>query len=213
MPVKVLITGFGPFPGAPFNPSGELARALTRRRRPAFADLRLIVHVFPTGYAAVDRELSRLVAKHRPQVMLLFGLAPRTPHLRIETRARNALAPLLPDAQGRRRVGRAIAPGKPYSLKGNAPFAPLLAAGRGHGVQVRASRDAGRYLCNYLYWRALEAASSARKKPLVQFVHIPPVQRLNLPRARVKRRKPSLGTLIMATEPMLVVLAAAARRR
>jgi pyrrolidone-carboxylate peptidase len=31
----VLITGFGRFPGAPSNPSGPLALALAKRRRPA----------------------------------------------------------------------------------------------------------------------------------------------------------------------------------
>ena len=50
----VLITGFGRFPGAPFNPSGPLALALAKRRRPAFADVRRAVHVFQTSYAAVD---------------------------------------------------------------------------------------------------------------------------------------------------------------
>src|SRR3982751_6406993 len=88
--VTVLITGFGRFPGAPFNPSGPLARAVAKRRRPAFADLRRVLHVFETSYAAVDRELPRLLAQHKPDIVLMFGLAGRTPHLRIETRAQNA---------------------------------------------------------------------------------------------------------------------------
>jgi hypothetical protein len=37
--MRVLITGFGPFPGAPFNPSAALAKALACRRRPAFSAL------------------------------------------------------------------------------------------------------------------------------------------------------------------------------
>ena len=37
--MRVLITGFGPFPGAPFNPSAALAKALARRRRPALAGI------------------------------------------------------------------------------------------------------------------------------------------------------------------------------
>ena len=84
MPLTVLITGFGPFPGAAFNPTAALAQALARRRRPALGDIIRIAHVFPTSYAAVERELPDLVARHRPDVVLLFGLAPRTPHLRIE---------------------------------------------------------------------------------------------------------------------------------
>ena len=35
--LTVLVTGFGPFPGAPLNPTGALAHKLTRLRRPALA--------------------------------------------------------------------------------------------------------------------------------------------------------------------------------
>ena len=92
--------------------------------------------------------------------------------MRIETRARNAKSILFPDVTGYRPDERAIAPGKP-PLRGRAPFARLLGAARGSRVPTRLSRDAGRYLCNYVYWRALEASRSGT--PLAQFIHIPPV--------------------------------------
>src|SRR5438105_3028909 len=94
----VLLTGFGPFPGAPYNPTGALVRALARSRCPAFAGVRRIAHVFPTSYAAVDRELPALLTREAPDVILMFGLATRTRQLRIETRARNAVSLRTPDA-------------------------------------------------------------------------------------------------------------------
>src|SRR4029079_15888623 len=87
---KILIPGFGPFPGAPYNPTQPLVARLVRLRRPAFDDVELASHIFPVTYQAVDRELPKLLDKHRPQALLMFGLADRTAHLRIETRARNA---------------------------------------------------------------------------------------------------------------------------
>ena len=33
---RILLTGFGPFPGAPFNPTMPLVKRLTALRRPAF---------------------------------------------------------------------------------------------------------------------------------------------------------------------------------
>src|SRR5437762_13061544 len=95
----VLVTGFGPFPGAPFNPTGPLVERLARLRRPALGDVTIVPHVFQTSYAAVDRELPELIARHKPDALLMFGLAPRAKALRIETRARNALT-LLPDVSG-----------------------------------------------------------------------------------------------------------------
>src|SRR5260370_1359611 len=73
----VLITGFGPFPGAPFNPTAALAKSLAQRRRPALSGIDRIAHVFPTSYAAVERELPDLIDRHPPDLVPLFGLAPR----------------------------------------------------------------------------------------------------------------------------------------
>ncbi|MGB8036741.1 MAG: pyroglutamyl-peptidase I, partial [Pseudolabrys sp.] len=95
----VLITGFGPFPGAPFKPTGPLVERLARMRRPALSDVTIVTHIFQTSYETVDRELPKLIARHKPDALLMFGLAPRAKTLRIETRARNALA-LLPDVSG-----------------------------------------------------------------------------------------------------------------
>ena len=55
--LRILVTGFGPFPGAPYNPTQPLVARLTRLRRPAFADVELSSHIFPVTYKAVDREL------------------------------------------------------------------------------------------------------------------------------------------------------------
>jgi pyrrolidone-carboxylate peptidase len=95
---RILITGFGPFPGAPVNPTQALVQRLAMLRRPAFADVQRIAHVFPVTYSAVDRELPQLLAQHQPDALLMFGLASRTPFVRIETRARNAVTMLWPDA-------------------------------------------------------------------------------------------------------------------
>ena len=201
----VLITGFGRFPGAPFNPSGPLALALAKRQRPAFADVRRAVHIFQTSYAAVDRDLPKLIAKYKPDIVLMFGLAARTPFVRIETRARNAVSVLFPDVTGFRPAERVIVTGM-LDARGRASFARLLGAARTSGAHTRLSRDAGRYLCNYVYWRALEASRSGT---LAQFIHIPPV--LNSRRRPGGKRRPSHAALVRAGEAILLALLAARR--
>ncbi|MCF8478271.1 MAG: pyroglutamyl-peptidase I, partial [Pseudolabrys sp.] len=123
----VLITGFGPFPGAPFNPTQALVKHLARLRRPALGDVKLVGHVFDTSYAAVDRDLPLLIARYKPDAILMFGLATRAKRLRIETRARNALA-LLPDAGGKVLRRGVIAPGGPATPALPAPAQRLLRA-------------------------------------------------------------------------------------
>lgn len=206
--MRVVLAGFGPFPGAPFNPSALLVEALARRRRPALAGIERATHILATTYAAVDRDLPKLLAS-KPDILLIFGLAGRRRALCIETQARNAVSVLFPDAGGYRPKSDVIAGGEPRSRRGNAPFARLLGAARSVGIPARLSHDAGRYLCNYAYWRALERSRGGG--PLVQFIHIPPV-RLNSRRRRSKRRPLSLPQLVGAAEALLIALLAASRR-
>jgi pyroglutamyl-peptidase len=205
--MRVFLIGFGPFPGAPSNPSADLARRLSRKRRPALADTERAPHVFATTYAAVDRALPSLFAL-KPDIVLMFGLAGRRRQLCIETRARNAVSVLFPDASGYRPQHGVIALGGPPWLQGRAPFAPLKGAVR--NFPVRISRDAGRYLCNYAYWQALERAGGGG--PLVQFVHVPPVRNTPQPRRRSRKSSATIGQLLQAAEALLIALIAASRR-
>ena len=129
--LRILVTGFGPFPGAPWNPTQPLVARLTRLRRPAFADVDFSSHIFPVTYKAVDRELPQLLKKHRPQALLMFGLAARTAHVRIETRARNAVTMLWPDAAQTRSRKGSIVSGPDATMFGP-HTAKLLRAARAH---------------------------------------------------------------------------------
>jgi pyroglutamyl-peptidase len=173
MALTILLTGFGPFPGAPFNPTGALVRRLARLRRPALAEALLVPHVFPTSYRAVDRDLPRLLAEVKPDAVLMFGLSTRASRLRVETRARNAISTLVHDAEGQHAFSTCIVPNGPGALSFGAPAARLALAARGARVQAVISRDAGRYLCNYLCWRAIEAAGKSSGPTLVAFIHVP----------------------------------------
>jgi len=207
--MRVILTGFGPFPGVPFNPSAKLVKALARRRRPALAEIERITHVFDTTYDSVDRDLPKLFAQH-PDIVLMFGLAGERRQLCIEMRARNAVSLLSPDASGHRGKEGVIVRGGPASRRGAAPFAELIGAVRGSRFPVRSSRDAGRYLCNYSYWRGLEAAQ--RRRTLVQFVHIPRVRFSPRRARRPGPRRSSFRSLVNAAEMLLISLVAVSRR-
>jgi pyroglutamyl-peptidase len=114
---------------------------------------------------------------------------------------------LFPDVSGYRPQRSVISPGEPAAIGGNAPFANLLGALRGHDIPARLSRDAGRYLCNYAYWRCLHHVSGRR--PLVQFVHIPQV---NIGSQPGQRRGLSFPSLLAASEALLIAMVAASGR-
>ncbi|MBX9710807.1 MAG: pyroglutamyl-peptidase I [Xanthobacteraceae bacterium] len=198
---RILITGFEAFPGAPYNPTPKLVERLLRLRRPALADVTRIGHIFRVTYQAVDRQLPELIAKHHPDALLMFGLATRTPFLRVETRARNTVTQIFPDASHAPVRSRTLELGAESTRRFGPHIAQLLRAARGTGIDARLSLSAGFYLCNYLSWRAIEATrrhdsdpkgrASAKWEPvfgenhaakkggprLAAFIHVPLVPR------------------------------------
>lgn len=208
MAITILVTGFGPFPGAPFNPTGPLIKRLSRLRRPALADVTIVPHVFQTSYAAVDDELPKLIAKHKPDALLMFGLATRAKTVRIETRARNALSSF-PDRSGQSLHRNLITIGGPTALPLPSRALRLFAAVRTGRIPVTVSRDAGRYLCNYLCWRAAEATRQNGPR-VAAFVHVPPVARTVRPAA--KRQRLTLDDLSRAASQFLIAVTTATRR-
>jgi pyroglutamyl-peptidase len=71
------------------------------------------------------------------------------------------------------------------------------------GIDARASRDAGAYLCNYLSWRAIEATRRDGGPRLAAFVHIPLLAR----DGATKPGRIGLEELVDAGEAMLAELA------
>jgi pyroglutamyl-peptidase len=209
MTTTVLLTGFGPFPGAPFNPTGPLVEALSRRRHPGSGDVRRVAHIFPTAYDAVDQELPALLTREQPDVLLMFGLALRARTLRIETCARNALSRVVKDAGGRMPESAMISPNAPATLPLSTSAHKLVTAARATGMPASLSRDAGSYLCNYLCWRASEAAACSRAPRVFAFVHVPRVQVGQ--RSRLRRPPFMLEDLLHAGEAMVLAAIKAAR--
>jgi len=208
--LRVLVTGFGPFPGAPTNPTMPLVARLTELRRPALDAVELTGHIFHVTYQRVDRELPELIRRQHPQALLMFGLAGRTAYLRVESRARNAVATLRPDADGNLAGKGSIVSGGTDALMFGPHTARLLRAARAAGIDARASRDAGSYLCNYLSWRAIEATQTPGGPALAAFIHVPLLARNGA--AREGASGITLEQLVDAGEAMLLEMVKLARQ-
>lgn len=161
---RLLVTGFGPFPRMRRNPSADLAKAVATSPRLRLYRIEAMSFVLTTAYGALPTELDPLLAAE-PDILLLVGVAGRSAKVRIETRATSRRSTLFPDACGDK-PARPEAGGEAVRHT-RINVAAAQSALRARGIPARISRDAGRYLCNAAYFRAL-----ARKAPTV-FVHIP----------------------------------------
>lgn len=204
--IKLLITGFGPFPGAPDNPTGPLIRALKRRLHTNGSKAQIDTHIFRTTYAAVDRDLPRLLARKKPHALLMFGLATRSRGLRVETQARNRIC-RHPDAAGIVPSARRIVEGTPQTIPLRGPKAALLRAAKSGALPARLSFNAGDYLCNYLYWRVLEAAKRPDGPSRAVFIHVPLVET-----AKNSRSTRTMKNLVVAAEAIADAMVKATAR-
>jgi len=165
---RVLLTGFGPFPGVAENPSGWLAEALAGRKTAHDVDLH--GHILPTEWDAVAAYATGLHQGLQPHVMIHFGVSPQAQGLRIERSAHNQAA-RRHDASGRLPGAPAISTTGTARLDTGLPVIAIAAHLRAQGHAASASGSCGRYLCNFLYYRSLEWAKAQGREAL--FVHVP----------------------------------------
>jgi pyroglutamyl-peptidase len=165
---RVLLTGFGPFPGVAENSSGWLAETLAARK--LAHDVELHGYVLPTEWNAVAAFAPDLHSALQPHVMIHFGVSPSARSLRIERSAHNQTAPRH-DASGRLPVTPAISPAGTARIDTGLPVSEIAAHLRAQGFAASASPSCGRYLCNFLYYRSLEWAQAQGRNAL--FVHVP----------------------------------------
>lgn len=170
---RLLVTGFGPFPRVPRNPSAALARSLAADRRWRRRGVEARALVLETSYSAIEGTLLPTIRDFAPHAVLMLGVAPRRRRVTPETRAINRASRLYPDVSGA--VGaRALHLEKGAQLvrRARAPVGVFVGLLRAGGAPASLSRDAGRYLCNAAYFAAL-GESVAGAPFACAFVHVP----------------------------------------
>jgi pyroglutamyl-peptidase len=197
---RILVTGFGPFPGAPANPTAQIARRVAASRRLARLGCLVTGEILPVIFADAERRHAALIAAVKPDIVLHLGLAARRRTLSVETRALNRISRLHPDAERRFAACATVAPGGAQALPARWPGARLCVAMNRAGAATRLSVDAGSYVCNQTLYLTL-----ARTGVPAGFIHVP------RPRGPGHGRhpRPTLTSMVRAVEAALVLLVAA----
>jgi pyroglutamyl-peptidase len=170
-PLRILVTGFGPFPGMPFNASGALVHALGETPPRGIPEPRLITAVLPTDWRLALQQMRGIIAQARPHVLTHFGVSARARGFAIETRAFNETC-MRTDCAGCPPPGRAIRRNVPAILPATLPAMRLVQRLRMAGIPAQLSDDAGRYLCNAVMFESLWLAETGGIAS-AGFIHIP----------------------------------------
>jgi len=175
-PVRLLVTGFGPFPGVPDNASAGFAHMLADAAGKFGPAVEATAAVLPTEWDSAPSMLHRLIAEYQPGVCLHLGVSGTARDVIVETLARNTAA-LKPDATGKLPArGRLIEEAPAMLLPARSPLQLVSEAMRA-GLPVRPSLRAGNYLCNAIYFHSLWLMRQRRPPGglgrQVAFLHLP----------------------------------------
>ncbi len=171
----ILVTGFGPFPGAPRNASSLLAEAIAEQAENQLPGFTVHAATLPTEWQAGPARLATLLDTLRPTLTVHFGVSRRARGFVVETRARNLRQHVF-DACGETPLAECIADGGPNEIAVTLPTGLIVERLRKLGLPVQLSRDAGGYLCNAVLYHSLDHArrgDSAGLGPRRGFIHIP----------------------------------------
>lgn len=168
---RILVTGFGPFPGVPFNASEHLLGTLDGLALPIVPKPRLVTAALPTDWLRAAASFGDLVAKVKPDIVLHFGVSHSATGFVIETCAYNQTSARL-DCAGASAPARRIRWDAPDRLSATMPAARIVQRLRQEGLPAQLSRDPGRYLCNAVFLESLLLAHR-RRIGFACFAHIP----------------------------------------
>lgn len=171
---RILVTGFGPFPGAPVNPTAAMIEALAADRA-ALDDVGEIrTEILAVEYDTVPERLAGIAAGFAPDIAIHFGLSARAEGFTLERLARNEIAAGRPDNSGAQPQAACIVENgedHPSTLPLDEIAAALSRAGLPHSW----SDNAGGYLCNYIFYLSRSPHFADYMPPVSGFVHVPPL--------------------------------------
>jgi pyroglutamyl-peptidase len=169
--LRIAVTGFGPFPGMPFNASARLVRDLEamawRAHKPA-----LFTRLLPTDWREALTELRAFTDATRPDVLVHFGVSAQARGFVVETCAFNETAPR-PDCVGALPSERCVRRNAGPMLRVGLRASRLVQRLRMEGIEATLSADAGRYLCNAVLFESLAMAQAGEHGAIAGFIHIP----------------------------------------
>jgi pyroglutamyl-peptidase len=162
----ILLTGFGPFGAHETNVSQQAVERLDGLEHSGF---RVRSLVLPVQFERAVAALEEAVLVEQPAALIACGIVGDADRVgfRVELAAVNDRSYTIPDADGVSVAGEAVEEGGPAQVFSTLPVSAIKQAWDREELCSELSEDAGRYLCNSVfYW-------GARRVTPAGFLHVP----------------------------------------
>jgi len=193
---RILVTGFGPFPGVLLNPTQRLALQLHGKQ---LGCVDVVAEAWPTTLAGLQLRRRSALLWWQPDLVVHLGVHGNACSIHLERTAHNAVDFRVADAAGHQPPPGLLLAGGPNQWQTTLPIQELMQALLAAGLPAQISDDPGRYLCNATYAMSL----ADHNGPAALFVHVP------MPGASDPAGEPwTMARLAQALEVVLHQLAA-----
>lgn len=157
--MKILITGFRRFATHDYNPSELLLPLLEEK------DTKTLL--LDVVYEKAREDLLKAIEKEKPDFILSLGLSPYRSNVTLEQYGYNEINSPQPDEEGIVKQGEVIVEGAPRSIRTPIDLGRLQQVLSYEDISTSISADPGRFVCNMVYFLALNSGVPAL------FAHLP----------------------------------------
>jgi pyroglutamyl-peptidase len=171
--MRLLLTGFMPFPGVDVNPTQLLIRYFQDETVLLPDGVEVIAEVLPTAFEASDERIRQLIRDEAPDVVLCLGVAQKRDSINIERVAHNWDEATIPDNEGLQLSGQKIVASGAETYLSTLPIERMMAALQAANIPAVFSDDAGRYVCNHVFYASRHEIATRGLNIPCGFVHVP----------------------------------------
>ena len=165
---KVLLTGFEPFGGASFNPSGAVVEAIAKR---GIDGIEIVTAILPVEFKRSAEILVELISSHKPDVVISLGQAEGRDFIGPEQVAINLADGRIADNAGVKIENQSINPSAADGYFSTLPIRAIVEAISSLGIAAKISYSAGTFICNEIFFATQSFLQES--EVISGFIHLP----------------------------------------
>ena len=165
---KVLLTGFEPFGGASFNPSGAVVKEIADY---GIDGVEIVTAVLPVEFKRSAAMLIELISINKPDVVISLGQAEGRDFIGPEQVAINLADARIADNAGVKLENQPINTGAADGYFSTLPIRAIVDAISALGISAKISYSAGAFICNEIFFTAQSFLQGSNV--ISGFIHLP----------------------------------------
>jgi pyroglutamyl-peptidase len=165
---KVLLTGFEPFGGASFNPSGAVVEEISKD---GVDGAEIVTAILPVEFKRSAAMLLELISSNKPDVVISLGQAEGRDFIGPEQVAINLADARIADNAGVKLENQPINDAAADGYFSTLPIRLIVEAISSLGINAKISYSAGAFICNEIFFAAQSFLQGSTV--ISGFIHLP----------------------------------------